>query len=425
MKQSIYRVCTAILVLTGTVSCNSFKDAASINDIERISITVTATSKIAVVTDLTGLTLKIDNVSEEISITETFTGTSMTVDGLLPGNYSISLGGRVEGTDGESYYMGANLPRQTLIPGRTNAHIEIEGVGIKPMVFKEIYYACVPNETGSGNYLVDQYHEIYNNSEKTIYLDNIYICNIEPNGATATPPKWPAEDGENYLYGWRVWRFPGKGSDYPLAPGESCIIASQAWNHTQWNSKGQNLISAEFEFYMNHANGDNAKVPNMEHTYYYGSKGSAMGTIKQYMVPVGGPAMVLFQVPVDSDFNPDAAKWQSTKVGATTTYLKIPREWILDAVECGQDETKLKQKRVPGVLDYGMTWTGAQANGVSVYRKKVGENPDGTPILQDTNNSTNDFLRSSDEDENDPDNRKPMLRRYGPKVPSWSASHNM
>jgi len=45
-----------------------------------------------------------------------------------------------------------------------------------------------------------------------------------------------------------------------------------------------------------------------------------------------------------------------------------------------------------------------------VARKKIGENEDGTPILQDTNNSTDDFDRGV----------KPMLRRYGAKMPSWN-----
>ncbi|HUN02100.1 MAG TPA: DUF4876 domain-containing protein, partial [Niabella sp.] len=62
----------------------------------------------------------------------------------------------------------------------------------------------------------------------------------------------------------------------------------------------------------------------------------------------------------------------------------------------------------------GMTYVGATYNGLGVARKKIAENEDGTPVLQDTNNSTDDFDRGV----------VPMFRRYNSKMPSWNHTLN-
>ena len=66
-------------------------------------------------------------------------------------------------------------------------------------------------------------------------------------------------------------------------------------------------------------------------------------------------------------------------------------------------------KRVPGFIDAGGTSVDATYCGKSVSRKVIGTRSDGTPILQDTNNSTDDFQV----------NESPALRRNGEKAPDW------
>lgn len=57
-----------------------------------------------------------------------------------------------------------------------------------------------------------------------------------------------------------------------------------------------------------------------------------------------------------------------------------------------------------------MTWVGGSYVGKSVARKMIGTRPDGSPIFQDTNNSTQDFEIQD----------TPQLRRYGVKMPAWN-----
>ena len=91
---------------------------------------------------------------------------------------------------------------------------------------------------------------------------------------------------------------------------------------------------------------------------------------------------------------------------------------MLDAVEAGDNESKMNAKRVPAVLDAGMTWVGATYCGLSVARKLLVDG-NGEPavreetnsyIYQDTNNSTDDFERGV----------VPEMRRNGAKMPSWN-----
>ena len=63
-----------------------------------------------------------------------------------------------------------------------------------------------------------------------IYLDKLYMGHLHPTTATTKLPVWPEEDGDDYVYAQTLWQFPGNGTDYPLKPGESCILAQAALN---------------------------------------------------------------------------------------------------------------------------------------------------------------------------------------------------
>ena len=99
-------------------------------------------------------------------------------------------------------------------------------------------------------------------------------------------------------------------------------------------------------------------------------------------------------------------------------YAKIPIKYVLDAVEAVNNESKMNAKRVPGVLDAGITWVGATYCGLGIARK-LSTDEEGNPIIreetgtyiyQDTNNSTDDFERGV----------VPVMRRNGAKMPSWN-----
>ncbi len=131
---------------------------------------------------------------------------------------------------------------------------------------------------------------------------------------------------------------------------------------------------------------------------------------------VFGGAYVIFRVPAGEAYDPvnnPALKTRNLASTSTSVFAKIPIRYVLDAVEAGHNANMIAAKRVPSVLDAGMTYVGATYNSLGVARKVSDlKNDDGTPIYIDTNNSTEDFERGV----------TPQFRRHGAKMPEWNHS---
>src|SRR5574344_626304 len=223
-KYQLYIV--ALVFLSAMAACTSFKDATDAKDVQYLSVNLKTTIGLSNVTSLDGLKVKFDDYADDIHYTRVMKGLEMTVDSIIPGKYNITISGDITSSDNVEYYMNGGVVNQPLYEGNNSVTMSVSGLKISPLIFKEIYYAG-----SSPYYFRDQFYEIYNNSSKTQYLDGIYFANLTPNTATTKLPVWPTEDGSNYCYAERVWKFPGTGKDYPLAPGESCVIAQFAANH--------------------------------------------------------------------------------------------------------------------------------------------------------------------------------------------------
>jgi hypothetical protein len=193
----------------------------------------------------------------------------------------------------------------------------------------------------------------------------------------------------------------GNGTDYPVKPGESIIIAQWGVDHT---AEGRNpnsnldLSGADFEAYV----GTNATLVdgaalNMNRVVLIGY------SAPQWLATVFGPAYVLFypSEPLENDnFIQDA--------NSSSKSREIPVKDVLDAVEFVKNEASVSLKRVPTVLDAGALWADSYS-GTSFYRKTKETLASGQVIYQDTNNSTNDFETGA-----------PVVRRNGAGVPSWN-----
>jgi hypothetical protein len=105
-----------------------------------------------------------------------------------------------------------------------------------------------------------------------------------------------------------------------------------------------------------------------------------------FLSAVGGPGIVIFRV---DEFN---NLERQTQPGSTYTfeYIKLPVEYIIDAVEAGRNANEIQFKRFPATIDAGMIWCSGTYVGESI-RRKTSKVIDGRRILQDTNNSTQDF----------------------------------
>ena len=97
------------------------------------------------------------------------------------------------------------------------------------IIFKELYYTGVPSY-----YFKDGFYELVNNSDEVMYLDGIIFTEIQ-RGYGTTASTWMDSLGnipsDFYPLDGYVMQFPGNGTEYPVQPGQSVVIAAQAYNH--------------------------------------------------------------------------------------------------------------------------------------------------------------------------------------------------
>ncbi|HMA42134.1 MAG TPA: DUF4876 domain-containing protein [Gemmatimonadales bacterium] len=118
----------------------------------------------------------------------------------------------------------------------------------------------------SETYLFSGYLRLYNNADSTIYLDGLIIGSGLAAGFDY--PNFPCSLYLPYaldpLGVWANWfhQLPGRGTDYPLLPGESAVLATDAIDHRPLYPIGLDLSQAGFEFYAGAGDVDNPAVPN-------------------------------------------------------------------------------------------------------------------------------------------------------------------
>lgn len=411
MKKYIYSLLAlAPFLLQG---CSDYKDIVDAPEFKAIAISVKSNLTLENIQEIEYLSVKLDNYGEDIHLKQAMKDKEVELKDVLPGLYNITIDGKATTTSGETFMLNGALVNYPLVKDQEAITLDVRESHLGDLIFSEIYFAGTPR-----HYFRDQFYQVYNNAEHTIYLDGLYFANLTPGTATNKLPQWPEADGDKYCYAERVWKFPGSGTDYPLKAGEACVISQFAANHQlpQYNPDSPiDCSSSEFEFNMNNPKFPDQPAVDMKHVFYNGLE--VMGRFPQYLTSVFGGAYVLFKVPDGKVYDPVNNPELQTKNLASSrskVFAKIPVDYVLDGVECGHNETKISAKRVPGLLDSGMTWVGSTYCKLSVERKVASRRPDGTPIYQDTNNSTEDFERGL----------TPLFRRNGAKMPSWNHSLN-
>ena len=422
MRKYLYYIAAVAATLL-TVSCSEMmNDARDAEIVQKVTVAYTIDIKDFTAPDGSAATAPADwfqnlevvfnNFSEGIETLVPVGSNGVAMAEVIPGIYNITVRS-TQKYDGKSYILNGLAQNVALTENVTTANdkyaISIQPLLGSPLCIREIYYAGSP-----GGYFRDQFYEIYNNGEEVVYLDHICLAHLVPEYPTASLPEWPAEDGvDKYAYAVTLWQIQGDGDDYPLQPGESVVLAQEAADHTQietWAGFGLiNTTKVEWECWSGNEQRINPEVPDLPYVFW-----SGWIMTMQWLTSVDGSAMALYQPGKNLEFGSDY--WQE---GVTTSamvgqggqqYVRIPVGDIYDAVECIPTSADLDMKRIPGILDSGATSVDGYYNGKSVSRKIVDYREDGTPIFQDTNNSTDDFEVLD----------APMIRRHGVKRPAWS-----
>ena len=407
MKPNIkmQRITIAIaLMITGFGACERISHTKTIGEVQLVRVSV----NINVVADTNEplppkAKIKFANYGENIfKEVETDGSLKAVAEGVVPGIYTLLASAEYD--DGEKVWMyNGSLPNITIVGDVKEVDLDVKVGATGPLAFKELYY-CGSQTPNLGSYYYDQFYEVYNNSETTVYLDSICFTILYPSTASAILPIWEDPEWEEYVFGITCWQFPGNGTDYPLHPGETVVLAGMAVDHRLPENNPAspvNLQSADFEFYV-----DNVSYPKSNPSP---SMNLVFGSVTSYwLTTVNGAAFVLFRQtgPIDRNFT-------ATQTSSATRYLKVRRKDVIDAVECVNNWTRITDKRMPVELDAGAITVDQFYTAQSVARKIKSTRPDGTNIYQDTNNSLEDFEIMN----------PPVIRRNGAKIPSWNTWH--
>lgn len=264
-------------------------------------------------------------------------------------------------------------------------------------VIEEIFYRGTATPEGKA-YSGDKYIKLYNNTDKTLYADGLFLATTQRN--TSIAYTYNPEIIATHVPVTGVIVIPGNGTQYPVEPGKSFILTESAIDHKSANRNSFDLTVADMEWRNDHLINQPANNPNVP---------DATLVCDFFSLHMNGlTSIIMGRLEVSTDkFLADYAyeyTWKTVFNG--TEYergpfvdYKIPNEWVMDAVYTSV-EGKADVPVFSPTLDMGWTYCGASFNdplsyGTSVRRKVLSTTDDGRNILKDTNNSAVDFTPSA------------------------------
>jgi hypothetical protein len=178
---------------------------------------------------------------------------------------------------------------------------------------------------GLGSYPFGGFVELYNNGDSTVYLDGMALGQAVSHDFDY--PTYPCSSYQPYSDDpagvWALFYqdFPGSGRDYPVPPGGTVVVATDAIDHRPLYPDALDLRGADFEF-VGSEDADNPAVPNMVNTGYdsdllgHGVNFSALGTVIFIAQPLDYTRLVLVRYPGTS----------------TRVHPRIPADRLLDVL---------------------------------------------------------------------------------------------
>lgn len=315
------------------------------------------------------------------------------------GSYKITVNGAVISENAE---VSAGAIAQTDIAlSATNLNIPII---IKKFhndfIIEEVFFTGIKTAEGK-NYNSGRYFKLTNNTKEVLYADKLIIGQSE---FLTTEDKNPTPYNVNLSFPVKaVMVLPGSGNEYPVQPGDFIVIADNAINHKAQTSTAYDLHNANFEYPSNNpalGQVDNPSVPNAEVIY------SQMNFNMFFLHDRGFESYVIARFPFDENKDSFLQKYKydytyinsAGTVTAKSTY-SIPNSWIVDGVN-NSVSSKFAHTLTSAGIDGGWTSVGTIDKdptrfGKSVRRKVTGQMTNGKNLYQDTNNSSNDFVKDS------------------------------
>ena len=319
---------------------------------------------------------------------------------LPNGLYRVTLSGR-SGSD----VFNASADKIAVSGGDYTLKLKLSISKAGSIVIKELYCGGCKKLPQEGDYQADQYFILHNNDYQVQYLDSLCFGTLSPYNSTGSNP-WVSEDGQLPDFVpiiQAVWQFPGDGDDFPLQPGEDAVVCLRgAIDHAAQYPLSVNLNKPDYFVCYNSTYFNN--------TAYHPAPGNLIsqdryidvviktGKANAYTMSLSSPAMVIFRAKGVSiqDFVLVPENVTPVPGSVVDNVVKVPYEWVLDALEVFDGSSASNQKRLASSVDAGYVLQTETFLGRSLMRhvdEEASANA-GYEILADTNNSLNDFYET-------------------------------
>jgi hypothetical protein len=288
----------------------------------------------------------------------------LVVENLPAGDYIVQVSKKDEVS--KILFMGQARERLVSAVGKLDT-IYLSFIPTSPIVINELYYAGC---NASSHYWFDQFVELYNTTEDTLYLDGYFVVRGSQAGGIFDYDPTQTD----FALGYYVYTFPGtRGVTHqcPIAPDSFLVIAADATNHHDFGGTWcVDLLHADYEFFNAAANDfDNPAVPNLKALW--------SGTNDFSMSLAHSPVWIA----TGEEYAYQEHCYMSGTSTMCTTYMHIPLRTIIDGVEYSGDPSSTRYS--PPMMDAGFGGIGlTRYSGRSIERKVPG---------LDSNNSTFDF----------------------------------
>ena len=402
--KKIVNVAIAIFLIVGINACK--KDDDLDVQLAKIKVILTASPEFVNVASVQNVAVYLTNTGDNTK-SAVFTDVDgvATFANVAPGNYNISSqvtltaeeAGPITGVY-EELTLNATKTGVNLVSGSDiSEEIVLDGKASGDLVIKEFYYNGANDPTWA-TLFKDQFVEIYNNSDKVIFADGLYLANLAPGtygtDASDIPLGLPMDE---FVYADKILQIPGNGQDNPIQPGESVVIALNAVDYSDGgvNDYTVDLSNATFETYAiswleslgrtgsQFFDLDNVDVPNMTNIYLNIENNG------WFNFNTTGSSIAIFRndnFTVETVIDPRVAQ-----PGYENNLVKIKVDDIIDGIDMMVNSSTAAFKRLPTSIDAGFNFVSANSYTSESVRRKVAKEVNGRKVLMDSNNSSNDF----------------------------------
>lgn len=251
------------------------------------------------------------------------------------------------------------------------------------LIIKEIYNGGCMRTPQEGDWQFDKYVILHNNSSVTLSLDGVGFGKVDPGNSTAAN-HW-VDTGANGELIFRdyvpiadcVWEFP---AGYSLEPGEQAVVVvNGAVDHSAIFPLSVKLDDPEYFVCYNLAFYPNPGLyhpaPETGSPERYLTALRKLGRATAYSLSVTCPGVVIYRIPDEvgtslADYAADDINNILPIPGSSmdNVIMKMPYDWILDAVEVYSGSASNNKKRFSPQADGGYVELSQSKLGRTLYR---------------------------------------------------------